>query len=311
MIEGQSTMIEPYHPGEIAVQSRAGERAEAVLNGRIISHVIPAPARPFVGQQSHVAIGWLDERGQPWVSLVVGERGLASSDEHGSGLTIRLPSGPASVPTADLRPGRKVGVLFIELSSRRRLRVNGAIEDASARVLRVAVEQAFPNCPKYIQKRERSEAESPAEATVSARGVGVPPNMDEWLSRTDTAFVASVGPGGDVDCSHRGGRRGFMRHDGSAVMVPDYRGNSMFCTLGNMEVVPRAGLTLVDFESRCQLLLTGDTSVHVGSEQSADADGGTGRFWTLTPRAWAIHALSDSARWQLVDESPFNPPVAP
>lgn len=304
-------MTEPYHPGEIAVQTRAGERGEAVLNGRIISHVIPAPARSFVGRQSHVAIGWLDESSQPWASFVVGERGFASSDEHGSVLTIRPPSGSASVPTETLRPADKVALLFIEWSSRKRLRVNGVVADASAEVLHVAVQQAFLNCPKYIQKRERFDAASLATASEPARGVGVPPNLDDWLSRTDTAFVASVGPGGQLDCSHRGGHHGFLRFDGSAVIVPDYPGNSMFCTLGNMTVVPRAGLTLMDFESRCQLLLSGDTSVQVGAQSSLDADGGTGRFWTLTPRSWALLPLADSARWQLVDESPFNPAIAP
>lgn len=305
-------MAEPFHSGEIAVQARAGERSEAVLNGRVISHVIPAPARSFVGQQSQLAIGWLDRNGKPWASFVVGERGFAASDAYGSVLTIQLPRGSASFPGADVHPGDKVGLLFIELSSRRRLRVNGAIQEASAQVLHVAVEQAFPNCPKYIQRRERSDPAPPATASVSASGVGVPPNLDEWLSRTDTAFVASVGPGGNLDCSHRGGRRGFMRFDGSAVIVPDYPGNSMFCTLGNMEVVPRAGLTLVDFEARRQLLLSGDTRLHVDATQSIDPDGGgSARFWTLTPRAWAVLALPDSAGWRLVDESPFNPPIAP
>jgi len=296
----RSFVAELYHRGEIAVQELAGERSQAVLNGRVFSSVIPAPARSFVGQQSCVAIGWRDAAGNPWASLAVGEPGFASSDLDGTTVTIRAADSliqPASFHDDVLVSGA-VGMLVIDLATRRRLRVNGVVERSTARDLRVAVEQAFPNCPKYIQRRERVEA-----ATLvppATRGLGAPDQLQSWLTRTDTAFVASIGPDGSLDCSHRGGRRGYMRLDGDTVVVPDYPGNSMFCSLGNMMVEPRAGLVLVDFDARQQLHLSGEVSVEMAR---------TGRAWTLRPREWVVSPLPGATQWRLVDESPFNPPI--
>lgn len=295
-------MAELYHRGEIAVQELAGERSQAVLNGRVFSSVIPAPARSFVGQQSCVAIGWRDTSGNPWASLAVGEPGFASCDQDGTAVTIGMTGSlmqPGSFQDDVLATGA-VGMLVIDLATRRRLRVNGVVERSTASELHVAVEQAFPNCPKYIQRRERVEVAPIASSPGISRGLGAPAHLQTWLSRTDTAFVASVGPDGRIDCSHRGGRRGYMRLDGDAVVVPDYPGNSMFCSLGNMTVEPRAGLVLVDFEARQQLHLSGEVSVEMASSR---------RAWTLRPREWVVSPLPGATHWRLVDESPFNPPI--
>ncbi|MGE0040311.1 MAG: pyridoxamine 5'-phosphate oxidase family protein [Vicinamibacterales bacterium] len=306
-------MTESYHRGEIAVQELAGERSQAVLNGRVLSRTIPAAARPFVGQQSSVVIGWLDASGAPWASLVVGEPGFASCDEGGTVVTLEatdsaLPLGP---PQDDIRAGDPLGMLVIDLATRRRLRVNGLVERSMPGELRVAVEQAFPNCPKYIQRRERVEAATTAPTAATSASVGLPADLPAWLSRTDTAFVVSVGPDARLDCSHRGGRRGFMQMDGDAVLVPDYPGNSMFCSLGNMAVDPRAGLVLVDFDARQQLHLSGEVTIDMARPDPAGRTAGTGRWWRLTPRTWAVSALAGTAHWRLVDESPFNPRVEP
>lgn len=303
-----SLVTEPYHQGEIAVQELADERSQAILNGGKISRAIPAPARPFVSQQSYVAIGWLDAAGDPWASLVVSEPGFASGDEDGTVVTIQG-SGTMDLGTFpdDIRAADALGMLFIDLATRRRLRVNGVVERSTARELRVTVEQAYSNCPKYIQKRERVETTTDVPSATTSRGLGAPAHLQAWLSRTDTAFVASVGPEGSIDCSHRGGRRGYMRMDGDAVLMPDYPGNSMFCTLGNMKVEPRAGLVLVDFDAQQQLHLSGEAIVEVASVDQTELTGGTGRWWKLRPRKWAISPLPGAIRWRLVDESPFNP----
>lgn len=300
-------MTEPYHRGEIAVQEQAGERGKAVLNGRVMSKVIPPAARPFVSQQSSVAFGWLDAEGDPWASLLVGEPGFASADETGQAMTIQT-SGIETLLGDTPLPAR-VGMLVIDLATRRRLRVNGVAERFLLDTLRVAVEQAFPNCPKYIQARERVLSPGGVSPSPIARGDGPPTNLAAWLSRVDTAFVASVGPDGHVDCSHRGGRQGFMHMDGDAVMIPDYPGNSMFCSLGNLAVDGRAGLALVDFDAGLQLHLSGDTNILMAKSDRIDLTGGTGRWWSLRPRRWIVSPLAGATRWHLTDESPFNPPV--
>jgi uncharacterized protein len=295
-------VTEVYHRGEIAVQELADERGQAVLNGHAIADVIPPPARPFVGQQSVVAIGWRDPSGAPWASVVVGEPGFARADDTGTAVSIHLPAEGDDLFTRQPPPraGDAVGLIVIDLATKRRLRVNGVVVPGSAAVLRVAVEQAFANCPKYIQRREPVEAARPLQSVEAFGGTGMPSDLASWLARTDTAFVASVGPDGRLDCSHRGGRRGYLRMDNDAVLVPDYQGNSMYCTLGNLVAEPRAGLVLVDFDARQQLHLSGDAHVEVTS---------TGRQWRLAPRQWAVSPLGGPTAWRLVDESPFNPPI--
>jgi hypothetical protein len=61
--------------------------------------------------------------------------------------------------------------------------------------------------------------------------------------------------------SHRGGLPGFIHVEGSRVTLPDYRGNFLFNTLGNIEVNPRAGLVACDLERGDLLLLTASASV--------------------------------------------------
>ena len=91
-------------------------------------------------------------------------------------------------------------------------------------------------------------------------------------ARADTFFVATAASdarGGDArhgcDVSHRGGPPGFVRveREGGASVLrwPEYRGNFMFNTLGNLASNPRAGLLFMDFESGEALLLSGTTTV--------------------------------------------------
>jgi hypothetical protein len=304
-------MTQPYHPGEIAVQELAGERGQAILNGRVLSPVIPSAARRFVGEQSCAAVAWLDAEGAPWASLAIGTPGFASCNDDGTTVTLEaladaLPLGPTA---GDLRLSTALGLLFIDLGTRRRLRVNGVVTRATPEALLLSVEQAFANCPKYIQRREPVEAPA-GTPTAIATGLGVPPDIATWLAGTDTAFVATLGPAGRLDCSHRGGRPGFITLAGDAVVVPDYPGNSMFCSLGNMAVAPRAGLVLVDFERHQQLHLTGEVTVTIGPAGSS-TDLAWSRHWTLRPHRWAISGLPGSRRWLLSEASPFNPRCEP
>ena len=56
-----------------------------------------------------------------------------------------------------------------------------------------------------------------------------------WVAAADTFFIASAAPGGGADASHRGGNPGFVRvRDAATLEWPDYSGNTMFNTLGNI-----------------------------------------------------------------------------
>jgi hypothetical protein len=99
----------------------------------------------------------------------------------------------------------------------------------------------------------------------------------------DTLFIASAaaqarGHGGaqGVDVSHRGGKPGFVHiaeaHGRSVLTLPDFRGNFMFNTLGNIAAHPHAGLLFVDYANGDMLQLSGTaTIVWDGPEVSAFA----------------------------------------
>lgn len=300
-----------FHEGEIAVQERAGVRAAgARLEGAVHDALTPGAAR-FLGEASTVGISALGPDGHLWASVWCGPRGVLSAAEDLRRIAIRRAA--VSIAAGDpvvahLRPGARVGVLAIDLSTRRRIRVNGTVVSDVGAEWTVRVDEAFGNCPKYIQRRHVLADGTDAPATLPpARGVTLGADERALIARADTAFVASEHPDRGLDASHRGGPRGFIgiEHDRS-ILVPDYPGNNMFTTLGNFAVSPRAGLAIVDFEgSRC-LSLTGRAAI---VHDLADVDGtaGTQRGWRMTIDEWVAFDLDRRARWTLVEESPFNP----
>src|SRR5262249_38316472 len=121
------------------------------------------------------------------------------------------------------------------------------------------------------------------------------------VAGADTFFIASWHPRGGADASHRGGRSGFVRiRDERTLELPDYPGNNMFTTLGNLVEHPRAGLLFIDFACGDLLQLTARAEVLSGPETSV-------RF--------AIEDVREipegsPLRFELVEPSPVNPPLA-
>ena len=305
-----------FHAGERLVQERTGERGTALINSRSISPGIPAAARNFVGQQRWCIVGAADAAGALWACLLSGEPGFAqaSDDLRSLQVTSSDPQGVLArmAPIADLQPEQSIAVLLIELQTRRRLRINGHVAQASAQALEVAVGQAFPVCPRYIQKRELLPLEAAPAADNSAgtdatSGTRLDEATSAWIAGADTLFIASLGPSGDADVSHRGGRPGFVQQQGQVLRIPDFNGNSMFNTLGNLELESRCGLVFPDVEGARQLQLTGHARAHFGVEADIDQTGGTGRWIEFRVDSWRSTPLNLLQRWRLLEASPYNP----
>jgi hypothetical protein len=201
------------------------------------------------------------------------------------------------------------GALFIELATRRRLRVNGRITAASAEALVIAVEESFPNCPKFIQKRSYDGVPSEAAAPMAVRrGAALGVAEQARVRMADTLFLATVHPERGVDASHRGGRPGFVEVvDERTLRLPDYPGNGLFNSFGNLAVDPRMGMLIPDFGSGELLHLSGTAQVLWDAPDPEDRSGGTGRFlefrvaeWMLTPPA------AGAPRWSFLEASPYN-----
>lgn len=263
----------PFHPGERSVQERSGMRERIERAGRrMIRDFMPEEHQLFFEELPFLVVGSLDDRGRPWASILHGSPGFVTSPNPRSLVVAALPT--AGDPLHEnLKAGASLGLLGIQLETRRRNRANGRVLWKSERGFELSVEQSFGNCRQYIQSRTRK---GPTGA-ASARSGGSALDRDalELLARCDTAFVASasatpeLGGREGVDVSHRGGPPGFIHVEGSRVTLPDYRGNFMFNTLGNIAVNPRAGFVACDLERGDLLLLTANASISwEGSELS-------------------------------------------
>lgn len=304
-------MRDPFHPGEQAIQEKMGERDIALLNAQLISDRIPAAARLFVTQQHYCALGWRSPDGELWASFHAGPQGFARTDEDCRTLYLKVGADagvPEGVPPfAGIRDGDHLGVLFLELSTRRRLRVNGRAAHLADAEMAIAIDQAYPLCPKYIQRRALDVRESGPVATDIRDGASLSDDLIAWIAGADTFFVASTHPDGPADVSHRGGTPGFVAVNDGVLRIPDYPGNSLFNTFGNFALNPRAGLVFIDFAANRQLQMTGDVRLDLEAGASAGESGGTGRWWEFTPRQWIVSPLNKSFDWKFIDESPFNP----
>src|SRR5437016_12972123 len=74
-------------------------------------------------------------------------------------------------------------------------------------------------------------------------------------------FLATSDNQGRPDCSFKGGPPGFVRVTGrSEIAFPDYDGNGMFKSLGNLLVNPNVGLLFIDLHERPRRLRVNGTA---------------------------------------------------
>jgi uncharacterized protein len=288
----------PFHSGEIEVQGRAGVRAEAGRVGRIIGPDLSPAFERFLLRQRLAVAAARDTAGRVWASLLTGPAGFIAPAGR-----RRMNVGADPVPGDPLADvltdegGSSVGLVVLDPTTRQRIRVNGVADATDEKGLLITIAQAYGNCPKYIQLR----AAEP-DATVSPGPTQVARTLDgqqqSWIASADTLFIGSFHPEGGADASHRGGRPGFVRVLGpDRLAFPDYPGNAMFNTLGNLVEYPRAGLLFVDFRTGDVLQVTGRATV------------GDDRTVTLDVEEVRETLAASPLRYRLVEYSPANPSV--
>lgn len=281
----------PFHPGEQAVHDRFGIRERMLDVGqRVIRTAMPEQHQRFFEQLPFMLVGSADAAGRPWASTLVGKPGFMQAP-NAKRLDFKVRPIPGDPLAEGLAPGAQLGLLGIELHTRRRNRVNGHVVASDASGFSVEVDQTVGNCPQYIQGREfhwvrdaadlqpcRIEALSALDADARA-----------FIERSDTLFVATQAPaasgeadvkvGRGADVSHRGGRPGFVKmEDERTLLVPDFTGNFLFMTFGNPQLNPRAGVLFIDLDSGDLLKLTGSAEVVWGGDALKAFDGAE-RAW--------------------------------
>jgi len=125
---------------------------------------------------------------------------------------------------------------------------------------------------KYIQQREVTQKRTEIDPNQTGTSTLVTKQTADKLSHddqnlltaADTLFIASRAPTLDHDAragigiNHRGGLPGFITVlDENTLHIPDYKGNNLFNTLGNIAIDPRVGIQVIDFETGLTLNLQG------------------------------------------------------
>jgi predicted pyridoxine 5'-phosphate oxidase superfamily flavin-nucleotide-binding protein len=308
---------DPYHAGEQALQARVGMRERlAEIGGRVVRDHMAGPHRELFHKLPFVVIGSVDAEGQPHASLLAGASGFMRTPDART-LAIDAPVDAADPLHGALRVGASLGVLGIEPHTRRRNRMNGVVRSAQADGFTLQVQQSFGNCPKYIQGRHARWVDDACEPVVAQRMAQLDLAAASLVRGADIFFIATAVPPAQigasaahgVDVSHRGGKPGFVRvqrgADGVDVLtVPDFAGNQMFNTLGNLQLHPRAGLLFVDFAGGDRLHVAVDTELLWQGDELATF---AGAQRLLKMRVREARRLSGGARlsWSEPLLSPF------
>jgi uncharacterized protein len=280
--------------------------AESRRLGRGISREIPEGAGDFLESQRIAVLAGVDESERVWASLVTGNPGFITAPNS---RTLRLAAGlPGADPLSEgLSGGQALGVLVLDPERRRRLRINGRVTDARPDAIEIRTEEVFGNCPKYIQARAPEADTRQDRAGIARRGETLTPEHRLAIEHADTFFIASIHAGTGTDASHRGGRPGFVQVlDARRLRIPDYAGNNMFQTLGNIAADPRVGLLFVDFDTGTTLQLTGRARILWERADFAELKGAE-RALEVEIDAIVEIAGHGPLGWRFLEYSPFNP----
>ncbi|WP_217476812.1 pyridoxamine 5'-phosphate oxidase family protein [Stutzerimonas stutzeri] len=305
-------MSSPFHTGERWVQRRAGVRDKAEqLGSRAIRSFMPEQHREFFAQLPALLVAAVDGEGQPHASILWGTAGFVWSP-HPVLLCVGATAQDDDPVAPWLRLDARVGLLGLEWPTRRRNRINGRILECDRQGFGIAVAQSFGNCPRYIQARSWQPIRRLPGLMLEGDGVD-----SEWLAlveQADTLFIASQSSdtqGGGVDISHRGGPTGFVEigRDGR-LWLPDYSGNRLFNTLGNLVREPRCGLLFIDFASGDLLQLQARAELIWPEQYAASgitAPPGAERMLALTPGRWVLRRARLPLAFSAPELSPFLP----
>ncbi|HMA49820.1 MAG TPA: pyridoxamine 5'-phosphate oxidase family protein, partial [Magnetospirillaceae bacterium] len=175
--------MSPWHEGELVLQRSIGvDEALSDIGAKVVRPYLTEQHRDFFPQLPFAVLGTVDPSGDVWATLRAGRPGfLSSPDPERLDLALRPESwDPAE---AGIQDGLPIALLGIQLTTRRRNRLNGPVKERTSRGFSIAVGQSFGNCPKYITLRGEAE---PAEESVE------PPQKLERLDQAARRMIAEA-----------------------------------------------------------------------------------------------------------------------
>jgi hypothetical protein len=256
-----------YHDGELEAQRLAGVSDLASRVGRIIGSTIPPAAAQFLAERSFVITATVAGDGRVHASVLSG----AAQARDETTIVLRPVSGHVDVVREDVAATGIIGLLAIDFATKRRMRANGRAELRGGEIV-VSTAEVYSNCPQYIDAANKPIAITFAEAR---RTTALTAEQQRMINTATTFFIASAHPERGADASHRGGPPGFVHADSNRISWPDFPGNNMFNTIGNLLVNPRCGLLFVDMGAGTALQIEGAASVIWGGERGIEVLAGS------------------------------------
>lgn len=133
------------------------------------------------------------------------------------------------------------------------------------------------------------------------------PEDREFIERSPMFFIATADAHGHPDCSYKGGLPGFVRViDERTLAFPDYDGNGMYRSWGNVLVNPHVGLLFLDFENRKRIRVSGTAQISQDDPLRAECPGAV-----FMVRVTATRIFPNCPRYihkmQLVEYSEYAP----
>jgi uncharacterized protein len=287
----------PFHDGERAAQARVGVGDMAARVAGFIRDHLPEQHRAFHTALPFLVVAGADAAGLTWVSLVEGPAGFATSPDPRH-IILNTSLAAEDPLAAAFASGADIGVLGIDLATRRRNRFSGHVRPSSNGHM-IDIRQTFGNCPQYIH--ERAVTRVTTAPGPARRSDALNPDQIARIAAADTLFIGSGHPGAagqarGYDASHRGGAAGFVRVDGPRrLLIPDYPGNNFFNTIGNLIADPHVGLLFVDFATGGLLHLTGRATIDWSPDHAHDPD--ARRMITVDIDAVTDRPAAVSLRW--------------
>ncbi|KAJ9162417.1 Oxidoreductase [Coniochaeta hoffmannii] len=320
-----------WHPGEVAVHKLLNVPSHG---GKPNSRGMPPSYGHRIATSPLVAFGACDEQGRPWTTVLGGERGFSRPIQQGflgaktlvdrkHDPVVEALLGPAPAEGELLQREVPLSALSVDLENRDRVKIagrlvaglinsqGGAGSGVGEVELAVLVKETLGNCPKYMNKKV-IRAHLPSPELVSD-ALPLPQAALDLIEKADMFFLTTT-HGDAMDTNHRGGPPGFVRvarnaPEAEVVLVyPEYSGNRLYESLGNLYLNPKIGVAIPDFDTSDVLYLTGTASILAGADAAA-----------LIPHAkLAIRINVTAARFVkdglpfrgvLGERSPYNPPV--
>ena len=167
------------------------------------------------------------------------------------------------------------------------------------------------NCPKYLNKKHIVPHIS--QPMIVSSVLPLPPEALDLITKADLFFISSSNHNSDMDTNHRGGPPGFVRilsdgGDGLTLVYPEYSGNRLYQTLGNLTTTPQAGLVFSNFSTGDVLYVTGTTEILAGPKaKNLIAHSNLAVKVNVEAARYVTNSLA--FRGIEGEYSPYNPPV--